>query len=178
MGYQRKREGGCSVFIKKEDKSRLDVENVETIQAKGVAIWADEHHRTVHCICSSEWTTFHLHLVISYQCIWGWQHLQKPSPKCNVTYFFAIFPLWGSTHNSADCWSAHRSPAARDSFKRRHDWCKAGWCRPGAPPPTPTKILTVLVNRQIPFKYRACMRQRHLTEMKRQTTSTTPLISS
>ena len=51
-------------------------------------------------------------------------------------YFFAIFiSLWGSTHDSADCWSAHRSSAARDSFKRVHDWCKAGWRRPGGPPP-------------------------------------------
>ena len=51
-------------------------------------------------------------------------------------YFFAIFiSLWGSTHDSADCWSAHRSSAARDSLKRVHDWCKAGWRRPGAPPP-------------------------------------------
>ena len=36
---------------------------------------------------------------------------------------------------------AHRSPAARDSFKRVHDLCKAGWCRPGAPPQT--KILAM-----------------------------------
>ena len=51
-------------------------------------------------------------------------------------YFFAIYiSLWGSTHDSADCWSTHRSSAARDSFKRVHDWCKAGWRRPGAPPP-------------------------------------------
>ena len=51
-----------------------------------------------------------------------------------------------STHNSADCWNAHRSPAARDCFKRVHDWCKAGWRRPGAhPPPPPTKILVTPV---------------------------------
>ena len=42
-------------------------------------------------------------------------------------YFFAIFiSLWGSTHDSVDCKSAHRSPAARDSFKHVHDWWKAG----------------------------------------------------
>ena len=57
----------------------------------------------------------------------------KTLPKCHFNYFF---PLRGSTHNSADCWSADRSPASRgDSFKRVHDWCKAGWRRPGAPPP-------------------------------------------
>ena len=42
-------------------------------------------------------------------------------------YLFAIFiSLWASTHDSADCWSAHRSPAVRDSFKRVHDRCKVG----------------------------------------------------
>ena len=55
-------------------------------------------------------------------------------------YFFAIFiSLWGSTHDSANCWSAHRSSAARDSFKRVHDLCKAWWRRPGAPPPPKQK---------------------------------------
>ena len=102
------------------------------LQAKGVAIWADEHHWTVHCVRSSEWSTFNLHLCISYQCIWGWQHLQKPSPKCHFTYIFCHFYFaLGLPHDSADCWSAHRSSAARDSFKRVHDWCKAGWRRPG-----------------------------------------------
>ena len=38
-------------------------------------------------------------------------------------YFSAIFiSFWGSTHDSADRWSAHRSSAARDSFKRVHDF--------------------------------------------------------
>ena len=45
-------------------------------------------------------------------------------------YFLAIFFDLGSTHDSTDCWSAHRSPAARESFKRVHDLCKAGWHRP------------------------------------------------
>ena len=61
---------------------------------------------------------------------------KKKLPKCNFTYiFFAIFiSLWGSTHDSVDCWSAHRSPAACNSSKRVHDWCKDGWRRPGAHP--------------------------------------------
>ena len=33
-------------------------------------------------------STFHLHL-----CIWGWQHLQKPSPKCHFTHIFLLFFL-------------------------------------------------------------------------------------
>ena len=62
--------------------------------------------------------------------------LTKTLPQMSFyLYFIAIFiSLWGSTHDSADCWSAHRSSAARDIFKRVHDWCKAGWRRPGAPP--------------------------------------------
>ena len=55
-------------------------------------------------------------------------------------YFFAIFSRSGSpTHDSAAWWSAHISPAACDSFKRVHDWWKAGWRRSGAPPPTQQK---------------------------------------
>ena len=65
------------------------------LQAKGVAIWADEHHWTVHCVCSSEWSTFDLHLGIPYQCIWDWQHFQKPSPKCNFTFFLLFFSALG-----------------------------------------------------------------------------------
>ena len=49
-----------------------------------------------------------------------------------------LFPLWGSTHNSADCWSAHRSPASRDARPRHLQTCarlmQAGSLRPGAPP--------------------------------------------
>ena len=50
------------------------------LQAKGVAIWADKHLWTV------KWSTFHLHL-----CIWGWQHLQKPSPKYHFIYILLLF---------------------------------------------------------------------------------------
>ena len=61
------------------------------LQSKGVAIRVDEHHWTVNCVRSSEWSTFHLHLCISYQCIWGWQLLQKPSPKWNFTDICCYF---------------------------------------------------------------------------------------
>ena len=127
---EREWEGGCSALWKRRIiKSLIDVANVLT----------GEYHWTVHCVRSSEWSTYHLHC-ISYQCISGWQHLQKPSPKCHFTYLFLFFSicisLWSSSQDSADCWSAHRSPAARDSFKRVHDWCMAGWRRPrpGGPP--------------------------------------------
>ena len=79
-----------------------------------------KHQWTVHCVRSLEWSTFHLHLCI----------VQKPSPKCHFTYIFAIFiSLWGSTHDSADCWSAHRYSAARDSFKRVHGPQQKSWLR-------------------------------------------------
>ena len=77
-----------------------------TLQAKGAAIWADEHH----------WT-------------------KTPPPNVISPIFFAIFTsLWFSTHDSVDCWSTARPSAARDSFKRVHDWCKAVW------PPPPQQI--------------------------------------
>ncbi len=78
------------------------------LQAKGVAIWTDEHHWTVHCVRSSEWSTFHLQLCISYQCIWGWQHLQKPSPKCHFTYIFCYFYFTLGLHPRL-CWLLERS---------------------------------------------------------------------
>ena len=31
--------------------------------------------------------------------------------------FHIFVSLWGSTHDSVDCWSAHRPPAACNSFK-------------------------------------------------------------
>ena len=40
---------------------------------------------------SSEWSTFHLHLCMSYQCIWGWQHLQKPSSNVISPIFYCYF---------------------------------------------------------------------------------------
>ena len=84
-------------------------------------MWADEHHWTVYGVLSSEWSIFHLHLciILAYQCIWGWQHLQKPSPKCHFTYIFWLF-IFRSTHDSAECWRAHRSPVCVESAAGCH----------------------------------------------------------
>ena len=50
-------------------------------------------------------------IYVSYQCIWGWRRLQKPSPKCNFPHTFCYFYFTlGSTHDSADCWSADTDP--------------------------------------------------------------------
>ena len=49
--------------------------------------------------------------------------IYKKSPPDGISHicFCYLLPLWGSTHDSADCCSAHSHPAARDCFKRvRH----------------------------------------------------------
>ena len=76
------------------------------LQAKGVAIWADEHHWTAHCVRSSEWSTFHLHLcIIIIPMYLRLTTFTKTLPQMSFhLYFFAIFiSLWGSTHDS---WAA------------------------------------------------------------------------
>ena len=118
-------------IMKKEDKSMLDVENVETAGER----WCNLNWRTPLnsslCMFIGMKHISPTFLVISYQCIWGWHHLQKPSPQMSFHIFFCYF---FPTHISADCWIAHRSPAGHDSFKCVHDWCEAGWRRPSAPP--------------------------------------------
>ena len=66
---------------------------------------------------------------------------QKPSPKCHFTYIFLLF-LFRSGAPPVTLLNAGALTAARDSFKRVHDLCKAGWRRPGGPP---TKILATPV---------------------------------
>ena len=80
-------------------------------------------------------------------------NIKNTSPNViSPTFFFAL----GSTHDSTDCWNAHRSPAARESCKCVQGWvASAGWHRPGgidrvalAGWPTPqTKILATPVPR-------------------------------
>ena len=60
---------------------------------------------------------------------------KNPPPNVISRIFLLFFPALGSTHNSADCWSAHRSPAARDSFKRLMQGCVHGVGL--VPPPNP-----------------------------------------
>ena len=77
--------------------------------------------------------------------------LKIPPPNIiSPTFLCNFFPLLGSTHDSTDCWNAHRSPAAWESFKCVQGWvASAGWHRPGgigrvAPQ---TKILAMPVRR-------------------------------
>ena len=93
------------------------------LRAKVAAIWADEHHWTVHCVRSSEWNTFHLHFNIAYiyQCIWGWKHLQKLSPKCKFIYIFLFRS--GAPPMTLLTGGALTDPSCP---QRVHHWCMAG----------------------------------------------------
>ena len=136
---KREREGGrMQCFMKQDDKSLIDVENVETT-CERCCHHADEHHWTVHCVRSSEWSTS-MYIIPMYLRL---TPFTKPSLEWHFTYMFCYFiSLWGSTRDSADDWTVHTSAAARDSLKRVRDGCKVGWRRPGAPP---TKILATPV---------------------------------
>ena len=107
------------------------------LQAKGVAIWADEHHWIVHCVRSAEWS-HEAHFSCIYVChnnVFEADSIYKKpppndiSPKKNWYFYFAL-----GLHPWL-CWLLERSQtqAARDSFKRVHGGRKVGWRRPGAP---------------------------------------------
>ena len=165
MGYHRKkretdgqkeRERGREDAVLYENGGKnlilIDVQNVETTGERCCHLsWRTALNSSLCTFIGMKHTspTCTLNLCVAYQCIWGWQHLQKPSSQMAFHLYFLLFwfrsgapPMY-----SGDWWSAniaHRSPAAHDSFKRVHDWCKAGWRRPGDPPPQ-IKILTTPV---------------------------------
>ena len=110
---KRENEGGrMQWFMKKEETTLIDVEHVKTTSERCCHLsWRTPLNSSLCTFIGMKHispTFSSLHLCISYQCIWGWQHWHKPSPKCHFTYIFAIFSLCGSTHDSADCWSAHQ----------------------------------------------------------------------
>ena len=130
MGYHRKRERdmdrkrekrGMQCYMKKEDNSLIDVENVETTCRRKVS--PSELTNTIEqfivCVHRNE---AHFTYIYVYHTKWL-TTFTKTLPQMSFhLYLFAIFiSLWGSTHDSAHCWSAHRSSATRDSFKRVHD---------------------------------------------------------
>ena len=84
MDRKREKEGGrMHYFMKKEDRSLLEVENVETTG-----------ERCCHLTDTIEQFIVYVHrneAHFTYVCIWGWQHLQKPSLKCHFTYIFCYF---------------------------------------------------------------------------------------
>ena len=78
-------------------------------------------------------------------------NIYKNPPQNNVIspICFAIFiSLFGSTHDSADCWRAHDAPRPPSCPRQlqtcgrlMHGWVEAAGC----PPPPPTKILATPV---------------------------------
>ena len=148
---ERKREGGCSALWKmriKDDRCRkcwnyrrkvLPSELTNTIEQFIVYVHRNEADFTNIYVSDTN--------VFEADNVYKNPPLNVISPTC-----FAIFiSLWDSTHDSADCWSAHRPPAARDSFKRVHERCEAGWRRSGRPQ---TKILATPLatcGAQIPY---------------------------
>ena len=105
-------------FMKKEDKSLIDVDNyrrkvlpselTNTIEQFMVYVNRIEAHFT--------------YIKYSMPMYLRLTTFTQTLPQMSfLLYFVAIFILlWGSTHDSVDWWSAHRPPAARDSFKRVH----------------------------------------------------------
>ena len=74
-------------FMKKEDKSLIDVEHVETTVYRRKVLPSELTNAIEQFIVKTFIGMKHLSptliLCISCQCIRGCQHLQKHSPKCN-----------------------------------------------------------------------------------------------
>ena len=108
------------------------------LQAKGVAISADEHHWTVHCVRSSGWRTFHLHSCISHP-----MYLRltifflKPPPHVISPILFVLLFLFHSGLHPWLCWLLERSQISR--CPRQLQTCARlmqGWvASAGCPPP-------------------------------------------
>ena len=137
-------------------------ENVETAGRK---VLQSELTNTIELFIAyvhrNEARTFHLHLLRPI-CYIIRMYLRLP--LFTKTLPQMSFHLFFPTHNSADCWNAHRSPASRDSFKRvpaktvyntphvecilqiirRRRRLMQGWVASAGCPP-PTKILVTPV---------------------------------
>ena len=130
MGYHRKRretygqkEGGrMQCFTKKEDTSLIDVEHVENTGERCCHL---SRRTSVNCSLCTPIGMKHISptFMCSIPMYLRLTTFTKTLPQMSFhLYLFAIFiSLWGSTIASVDWWSAHRPPAARDSFKRVHD---------------------------------------------------------
>ena len=90
MDRKRERTGRMQCFMKKEDKSLIDVDNFETTGERCC-------HQSWRTPLNSSLCTFigMKHISPTYsiacKCIWGWQHLQKLSPKCHFSYILLLF---------------------------------------------------------------------------------------
>ena len=110
---------------KKEDKSLMDVENLETTGE--LKVLPSELTNTIeHFIVYVHRNEAHFTYIYVYHThVFEADNMYKnPPPSVISPILFAIFIFalgLHRPHDSVDCWSAHRSPAARNSFKRvRH----------------------------------------------------------
>ena len=118
---------------------------LKALQAKCVAMMPSELTNTIELfIVYVDRNEAHfIYIYVYHTNVFEADNIYKNPPPNVISPIFAIFPLWGSTHNPADWWSAHRSLAACDSFKRSvHDWCNTNWIQGGGivwVPPAPNK---------------------------------------
>ena len=119
--------------MKKGDKCLIDVENVK-LQAKGVAFWADEHHWTVQSctlIGMKHISSTLMYIIPMYLRL---TTFTKTLPQMSFhLHFVAFFRSGAPSMTLLTAGALTAIQAARDSFTRAHDWCNAGWRRPGGP---------------------------------------------
>ena len=158
MGYHRKQKeretswtererekGEDAVFSEKEDKSLIDVENVETTGEKCCHLsWlTNTYHWTVQCVRSSEAHFTYINYVYHSNVFEADNiYTQKTPTKWDFTNIFCYFYFALGLHTWL-CWLLKRSQipsCPRDSFKRVHDWC-IGWAASAGCPPTKSWLL-------------------------------------
>ena len=100
-------------FMKKEDKSLIDVENVVTTGKRCCSELTNTIQQFMVYVHRNEayFTYIFMYIIPMYLRLTTFTKTLTQMPF--HLYFLAIFILfWGATHDSADCWSAHRSPAS------------------------------------------------------------------
>ena len=108
--------------MKKEDKSLIDVENVETTARRKVLPSELTNAMEQFIVYVHRNKAHFTYICVYYTNVFEADNIYKnPPPNVISPKKNQFFSLWDSTNDSADCWSAHRSPSARDSFKRVHD---------------------------------------------------------
>ena len=121
--------------MKKEDKSLIDVENVETTGERCCHLsWRTPLNSSLCMFIGTK------HISPTFLCIipseFEADNIYKNPPqmsfplKKNLFFFTLTMPLLTAG-------ALTDPPSAHNSFKRVHDWCKAGWRRPGPPNKNP-----------------------------------------
>ena len=106
-------------FVEKEDKSLIDVENVET--AGETKVLPSELTNTIEqfIVYVDRNESHYTYIYVYHTNVFEADNIytQKLPQMSFHLFFFAILFLF----DSADCWGAPRPPATRDRFKRVHD---------------------------------------------------------